>query len=64
MASLKEGHHRAQCEVLDAAQISSLLSYSLLTDHLRQAFTHTDAIAAPPRHHHTLPPPSSSSSSS
>lgn len=50
--------------VVDAAQMSSLLSYSLLIPHLRQAFTHAEAIAAPPRHHHTIPLPSSSSSSS
>ncbi|KAI5062730.1 hypothetical protein GOP47_0023269 [Adiantum capillus-veneris] len=49
---------------VDAAQISSLLSYAALIDHLRLAFKNADTISAPPRLHYTLPCSSSSSSSS
>lgn len=44
---------------LDASQISSLLSYPLLIQHLRKAFSDAASVAAPPRHHHRLPSPDS-----
>ncbi|MCO5568594.1 hypothetical protein L7F22_022293 [Adiantum nelumboides] len=48
---------------VNAAQISSLLSYVSLIDHLRFAFKHADDVSAPARLHYALPCNSSTTSS-